>query len=93
MTRLVDTVTTPMLLGLFATGSIRASELITHGRPINAGLIVQRADFVPEGVRAFGAKDTDKRVSGSDFAGEICAPGAGVIGQSFGVYDYYVLVY
>jgi hypothetical protein len=32
-------------------------------------------------------------VSGSDFAGEICAPGAGVIGQSFGVYDYYVLVY
>jgi alcohol dehydrogenase len=48
MTRLVDTVTTPMLLGLFATGSIRASELITHGRPINAGLIVQRADFVPE---------------------------------------------
>jgi alcohol dehydrogenase len=31
-TRLVDTVTTPMLLRLFAAGSVAAGELITHGR-------------------------------------------------------------
>jgi hypothetical protein len=31
-TRLVDTVTTPMLLRLFAAGSVPAGELITHGR-------------------------------------------------------------
>jgi len=32
-TRLVDTVTTPMLLRLFAAGNIRAGELITHEYP------------------------------------------------------------
>ena len=31
-TRLVDTVTTPMLLKLFSAGSVRAGELITHGK-------------------------------------------------------------
>ena len=31
-TRLIDTVTTPLLLRLFAAGSITANELITHGK-------------------------------------------------------------
>lgn len=32
-TRLVDTVTTPTLLKLFAAGGIQAKDLITHGKP------------------------------------------------------------
>ena len=77
-TRLVDTVTTPTLIKLFAAGSVPAGELITHGKTLFSE-VCHKADPRPrlsfprdgEGIHDFQGCFGKCRFEDVDFDGEV----------------------